>query len=125
MSSYDHLMNRLGKLPQADKEDGPDFELEPCSGPLWEVVAFLEARPKLGPAGRSLYSALTGFKPLTEAQEELLIKVLAKLQHSEWLEPILQEMESTLQALAAVDAESSKSHSYGSGIQLMDKSQLY
>lgn len=105
--AYDDLKKALERLPQVDNEDGPDFELDPCSGPIWDVLAFLEARPKLGPAGRSLYSALTGFKPLTEAQEELLVKILAKLQHPEWLEPILQEMDSTLQALAHVDQECS------------------
>jgi len=105
---YDDLKRALERIPQADEDQTPDFDLEPCSGPLWEVVAFLEAR-KLGPAGRSLLSALTGFKPLTEAQEELLQKVLAKLQHPEWLEPILQELDSTLKALAACDAECSYS----------------
>ena len=104
---YDDLKKALERLPQADKEDGPDFELDPCSGPIWDVLALLEAR-KLGPAGRSLYSALTGFKPLTETQEKLLVKILAKLQHPEWLEPILQELASTLQALESCDQECSQ-----------------
>lgn len=99
-------MENLKQQKSQQQSDDPGFELDPCSGPIWDVLAFLEAR-KLGPAGRSLYSALTGFKPLTEAQEELLVKILAKLQHPEWLEPILQEMDSTIQALAACDAECS------------------
>jgi hypothetical protein len=74
-------------------------------------VAFLEAR-KLGPAGKSLLNALTGYRPLSEAQETLLQKTLAHLGHPEWLEPILQELESTLQALAACDRESSTSALY-------------
>jgi hypothetical protein len=65
---YDDLKKALQRIPQADEDQTPDFHLEPCSGPLWEVVAFLEARPKLGPVGRSLYNALTGYRPLTEAQ---------------------------------------------------------
>lgn len=121
---YDDLKKALERLPQVGDDTGPDFELDPCSGPIWDVLAFLEAR-KLGPTGRSLYDALTGFKPLTEAQEELLGKILAKMQHPEWMEPILQEMEVYNHAMAQVDTESSKSHSYGSGVQLMDKSQLY
>jgi hypothetical protein len=92
------------KKSQHQQREVPDFELDPCSGPLWDVLAFLDSR-KLGPTGRSLYDALTGFKPLTEAQEELLQKVLAKLQHPEWLEPILQELDSTIKALTACDAE--------------------
>jgi hypothetical protein len=80
--------------------------------PLFQVMAFLESRPKLGPAGRSLLNALTGYRPLSQAQEELLEKVLAKMGHPEWLEPILQELESTLQALAACDRESSTSALY-------------
>ena len=109
--AYDDLKKALERLPQAtDDEDGPDFELVDCSQePLFQVMAFLEARPKLGPAGRSLYNALTGYRPLTEAQEELLQKVLAKMGHPEWLESILHEMDSTIQALAACDAECSHS----------------
>lgn len=104
---YDDLKRALERLPQVGDDTGPDFELDPCSGPIWDVLAFLEARPKLGPAGRSLYSALTGFKPLTEAQEELLVKICQKMGHEDWLEPILHELEATLLALAHVDQECS------------------
>jgi hypothetical protein len=105
---YDDLKKALERLPQTGDDTGPGFELEPCTGPLWDVVAFLETR-KLGPAGRSLYNALTGYRPLTEAQEALLQKVLAHLGHPEWLEPILEELESTLQCLANCNAECSYS----------------
>lgn len=108
--AYDDLKKALERLPQATDEDGPDFELVDCSQePLFQVMAFLEARPKLGPAGRSLYHALTGYKPLTEAQEELLQKVLAKMGCPEALQAIKAELASTLQALAACDAECSHS----------------
>ena len=108
--AYDDLKKALERLPQAtDDEDGPDFELVDCSQePLFQVMAFLEARPKLGPAGRSLYDALTGFRPLTEAQEELLMKICQKLDHEDWIEAIHQEMDSTIQALAACDQECSQ-----------------
>lgn len=96
------------KKSQQQKSDAPDFDLEPCSGPLWDAVDFLEVR-KLGPAGMSLLNALTGHKRLTEPQEGLLQKVLAKMGHPEYMEPILQELESNLQALAACDRESSTS----------------
>ncbi len=102
--AYDDLKKALKRLPQATDDDAPGFELEPCTGPLWDVVAFLEAR-KLGPAGKSLLNALTSYRPLTQAQEALLQKVLAHLGHPEWLEPILEELESTLQALAHCNAE--------------------
>lgn len=106
---YDDLKKALERLPQAtDNEGGPGFELEPCSGPLWETLAFLEARPKMGPAGRSLYSGLTNHMPLTEAQEELLGKVLAKMGCPEALQAIKEEMASTIQALAACDQECSQ-----------------
>jgi len=29
MPSYDHIMNRLGKQPQATIDEEPDFELDP------------------------------------------------------------------------------------------------
>jgi hypothetical protein len=106
--AYDDLKKALERFPQATDEDGPDFELVDCSQePLFQVMAFLESKPKLGPAGRSLYNALTGYRPLSQPQEELLHKVLAKMQHPEWLEPILQEMDSTISALAACDRECS------------------
>jgi hypothetical protein len=72
------------------------------------VISFLEARPKLGPAGRSLYNDITGYRPLTEPQEALLQKLLARMGHPEYMEPILQELASTLQALAACDQECSQ-----------------
>jgi len=50
-------------------------------------VDFLGSR-ELGPAGRSLLDALTGFKPLTESQESLLAKILEKMGHPEWIEPL-------------------------------------
>lgn len=107
--AYDDLKKALKRLPQATDEDGPDFELVDCSQePLFQVMAFLEARPKLGPAGMSLLHGLTGFKPLTEAQEELLEKVCKKMGHEDWMEPILHELASTLQALAACDQECSQ-----------------
>jgi len=111
--AYDDLKKALERLPQAtDDEDGPDFELVDVSQePLFQVMAFLEVR-KLGPAGKSLLNALTGYRPLSEAQETLLQKTLAHLGHPEWLEPILQELKSTLQALAACDRESSTSALY-------------
>lgn len=98
------LENNMHK-PQADNQD---FELEPCSGPLWDTVGFLETR-KLGPAGNSLLNALTGYRRLTEAQEDLLQKVLAKMCHLEWQQPIQQELEKSLQALAACNRESRSS----------------
>lgn len=105
---YDDLKKALERIPQADEDQTPDFELDPCSGPLWEVVAFLEARPKLGPVGRSLYDVLTGFKPLTEPQEELLQKVLAKMRCPEALQDIKNELAITIQALAACNQECSQ-----------------
>jgi hypothetical protein len=103
---YDDLKKALERLPQVGDDTGPDFELDPCSGPIWDVQAFLEAR-KLGPAGRSLYSGLSGYQALTEAQEALLQKVCKKMGHEDWLEPILQEIEEYNHALAHVDAECS------------------
>ena len=107
--AYDDLKKALERLPQAtDAEDGPDFELVDCSQePLFQVMAFLEVR-KLGPAGMGLLHGLTGHRPLTEAQEALLQKVLAKMGHPKWLEPILQELASTLQALQSCDQECSQ-----------------
>lgn len=102
-------MENLKQQKSQQQSEDPDFELVDVSQePLFQVMAFLEARPKLGPAGRSLYNALTGYRPLTEAQEELLQKVLAKMGHPEWLEPILQEMDSTIQALQSCDQECSQ-----------------
>ena len=108
--AYDDLKKALERLPLAnDDEDGPDFELVDCSQePLFQVMAFLEAR-KLGPNGRGLYSVLTGTRPLSQAQEELLQKVLAKMGCPEALQAIKDELASTQQALAACDAECSKS----------------
>jgi len=108
--AYDDLKKALERLPQAtDDEDGPDFELVDCSQePLFQVMAFLESRPKLGPAGRSLYNALTGHRSLSQAQEELLEKVLAKMGCPEALQAIKAELASTLQALAACDQECSQ-----------------
>lgn len=107
--AYDDLKKALERLPQATDEDGPDFELVDCSQePLFQVISFLESR-KLGPAGMSLLTALTGYRPLTEAQEELLQKVLAKMGCPEALQDIKDELASTLQALAACDAECSHS----------------
>ena len=111
-SKLDSLCQQMENLKQQKSQqqsEDPGFELVDCSQePLFQVMAFLEARPKLGPAGRSLYSGLTGFKPLTEGQEELLEKVCKKMGHEDWLEPILQELASTLQALAACDQECSQ-----------------
>lgn len=106
---YDNLEKRLGRLPQST-EEGSDFKLVDVSGePLHQVVTFLESRPKLGPAGRDLLAAIGGYLPLTEAQETLLLKVLAKMGHPEWLEPVMEEHEITVQALEAVDEECSHS----------------
>jgi len=108
----DSLCRQVQSLKKSQQSDlAPDFELEPCSGPLWDTVAFLEAR-KLGPAGKSLLNALTGYRPLTEAQETLLVKVLAKMGCPEALQAINDELASTLQALAACDRESSTSALY-------------
>jgi hypothetical protein len=85
----------------------PDFELEPCSGPLWDAVAFLESR-KLGPAGSSLYNALIGYRPLSQVQEELLVKVLAKMGCPEALQVIKEELAITIQALQSCDQECSQ-----------------
>ncbi len=106
----DSLCRQMKSLKQKSQQSdlAPDFELEPCSGPLWEVVAFLEARPKLGPAGRSLYNALTGYRPLSQAQEELLVKVLAKMGCPEALQAIKDELAITIQALADCDQECSQ-----------------
>jgi hypothetical protein len=102
---YDDLKKALERIPQADEDLDPGFELEPCSGPLWDVISFLEGRPKLGPTGRSLLNALTSHRPLTEPQEELLEKVLAKMGGPEDLQDIKKEIDSTIQALAACDTE--------------------
>lgn len=105
---YDDLKKALERLPQVGDDTGPDFELVDVSQePLFQVLAFLESRPKLGPAGRSLLQGLCGNRPLTEAQEELLVKICQKLGHEDWIEAILQEMDSTIQALAHVDQECS------------------
>ncbi len=72
------------------------------------MVAFLEGR-KLGPAGRSLYDILAGYRPLTEAQEELLQKVLANMGCHDVLQDIKDELAITIQALAACDTECSSS----------------
>jgi len=109
---YDDLRKALERLPQMRDDTAPDLELVDCSQePLFQVMAFLEAR-KLGPAGKSLLNALTGYRPLTEAQETLLVKVLAKMGCPEALQAINDELASTLQALAACDRESSTSALY-------------
>ena len=110
-SKLDSLCQQMENLKQQKSQqqsEDPDFELVDCSQePLFQVMAFLEVR-KLGPAGMGLLHGLTGHRPLTEAQEALLQKVLAKMGHPGWLEPILQELASTLQALQSCDQECSQ-----------------
>lgn len=107
---YDDLKKALERLPQMEDDTGPDFELVDCSQePIWLVVAFLQAR-QLGPAGLDLLDALKFRHALTQPQEELLAKVVKKMeQPDEWVESILQEIEEFNQALAQVDAECSTS----------------
>jgi len=73
------------------------------------VVNYLEARPKLGPAGKDLLQALCGRRPLTMDQAQLLQKVLDKLQHPDWLEAVLAEQKIMGQALNEVDRECCRS----------------
>jgi len=101
-------MENLKQQKSQQQSEDPDFELVDCSQePLFQVLAFLESR-KLGPAGMGLLHGLTGHRPLTEAQEALLQKVCKKMGHEDWMEPILQELDSTLQPLAACDQECSQ-----------------
>ena len=92
----------------------------------WAQLLALLSKKRLGPSGQALFEALDKKHELTEDQEENLEKICESCGHPEWLEPILKEIEEFNQALAQVDTESSQSQpSYGSGVHLMDKSQLY
>lgn len=102
-----------------------DFMVYRDFSPCGQVLEWL-SKKKLGPSGQALYDALDKMHELTEAQEKTLGKICDTCGHPEWVELILKEIEEFNQALAQVDIESSKNHpSYGSGVQMMDKSQLY
>jgi len=49
---------------------------------------------ELGPAGTVLYDKIYFSRTLTDNQQQLLEKVLAKMGHPEWLEAILEEISS-------------------------------
>lgn len=73
------------------------------------MVNYLEARPKLGPAGKDLLAGLCGRRPLTMDQGLLLQKLLDKLCHPDWLEAVLAEQKVLGQALNEVDRECCRS----------------
>ncbi len=109
MESLTRQLEKLKAQHQKTSEE-PDFELVDCSQePYWVVVNYLEARPKLGPAGKDLLAGLCGRRPLTEDQGLLLQKVLDKLQHADWLDSVLAEQKVLGQALNEVDRECCRS----------------
>jgi hypothetical protein len=93
VESLEKELQKLKNLQQKTSEE-PDFELVDCSDtPASQVLSFLSTQ-KLGPAGVALYDRLYFSRTLTEHQQQLLEKVLKKMDREDWLEPILEEISS-------------------------------
>jgi hypothetical protein len=139
---YDDLKKALERLPQAASEE-EDEECPLVWTPRNQLIGALHSRT-LGTMGQSLLAWLEHGGDLTPEREELLRKVCAKTPAHVWdgkagffvtqgnLDPdeIIDDLPQELaddreceEILAQVDTECS--NSYGSGVHLMDKSQLY
>lgn len=101
------LEGRIRQLEQnmLKSQDEADFTLVDLSQtPAGQVLGFLSGQT-LGPAGLALYDAIYFSRPLTDNQLALLGKVLDKLGHPEYMEPIQKGIIDLWAALGEVDKQ--------------------
>jgi hypothetical protein len=97
----------LIELKSQKRSPSDDFVLGGPPSPLFKVLGYLEVI-RLSPALQGMYKALESrTEPLTAPQEELLCRILEKIGHPEWLEPVLQELQAYISAWKKYDEECS------------------